>query len=117
MADKNKIAELRKSGLSCRRVAEMCGCSYQYVANISCGYTRRFVGKCIYPFIEDYLYKNKMTLGDFASVFAQDGKVIDTATIRNRLSGKTRFTMEEIRTCISFFKQPFEVIFNVQEEQ
>lgn len=114
--DRIRIFELRLDGMTLEEIGKEYGISRERVRQIleevTHGYDRKarcsYMRRCIYPGLKNWLLENRMTASELNKELAFAGK---PTLFYNRMTGVTKFNIDEIKTILAYTGMTFEEAF------
>lgn len=118
MSKVEKFKELRKQGLTCREIADMYGCSPQYVSQ-SCAddigaksFRIYKEDECAYPGLRSWLNENKISrAGLTRMLLGKNSWGGSRESLRNKLKGRSSFQISDINILIDRSGLTYEQLF------
>ena len=121
MTRADQYAELRRAGYTYEKIAEICGCSYQNVAQhlarknevIFRGVVKEQV---VFDGLRKWMNDNKVSVRElFRQLNGKNPGGVSSGCFSDRLTGKTQFRMNEINKIISVTGLTYEQLFMAKE--
>jgi hypothetical protein len=113
------ILDMKLGGKTYEEISEEIGyspkCIRKYIQSIFS--SKRIEMECIYPGLKKYLVGNFDSIGSINIFFYPSGKATNTLPLRNKLNGKSNFTLCDIKKIIERSGKTFEYLFLMTEEE
>lgn len=115
MIDKDEARKMREAGCTYKEIGQKYGVSKQRVHQM---FTHQFKGKiaseCIYQGLSDFLTMNRKGA---KWLLRETDLPIHESSMLNKLRGKTKFTISEVKAILAITGQTFEECFKEKETQ